>query len=465
MSKRNISRRKFLGEASCAAIGTTTLLNSIMNLGMASALSRPIVKPSGNYKGMVCILLSGGNDSFNMLIPKGAEYSEYATVRSNLAIPQNDIIGLDPNTPGMSLGIHPAMSDIHTLFDQGNVAFLSNVGTLVQPTTKAEILNNTANLPLGLLSHADQAMHWQTSIPQERSNIGWGGRMADILQSMNSSQDVSMSISLSGNNIYQTGNSVTPFTINVDTGAVGVLGYNETDPFHQLMTSGVNSLLNQEYQDVFKQSYANTVKNSIESNENFNESIQNISPFNTSFSDHYFSQSMLMIARSIAAAEALGQERQTFFVQLGGFDTHDGLLEDHDSLLGILNNGLSEFFNALDEINMNDCVTTFTISDFARTLTSNGNGTDHGWGGNALIMGGAVNGKEIYRDYPTLGLDSDLEIGGGGIIIPTTSADEYFAELALWFGVSTFDLPMILPNIGNFYMVGSQDWPIGFMQP
>jgi uncharacterized protein (DUF1501 family) len=463
MSKRKISRRSFIGEASCAAIGTTTLFSSILNLGMANVLASPIQPNTGDYKALVCILLSGGNDSFNMLIPTGGEYSEYATVRSNLAIPQNEILGLNPITPGIQLGIHPDMPEVQQLFQQGKVAFLSNVGTLVEPTTKAQIIDGSVELPVGLLSHADQVMHWQTSFPQERSNIGWGGKMADIIQSMNSNQDISMNISLSGNNIYQSGNETIAYTINSDTGSIGILGYDEPDIFHQLMTSGVNSLLNQQYQDVFKQSYSTVVKNSIESNELFNSAITQVAPFNTTFSDNYVSQSLQMIARSIAAQDDLGMQRQTFFLSIGGWDNHDELINNQSALLTQLSTALNEFYSALDEISMNDSVTTFSISDFARTLTSNGNGTDHGWGGNAMIMGGSVKGQEIYGNYPSLALGNDLEIGGG-IILPTTSADEYFAELALWFGVSQFDLPVILPNIGNFYDVGSGNNPIGFMQ-
>ncbi len=463
MSKRKISRRNFLGEASCAAIGTTTLFSSIFNLGMANALSRPMFRPTGDYKAMVCILLSGGNDSYNMLIPNGDEYAEYSTVRSNQAIPQNDILGLNPLTPGMQLGIHPALTQVKSLFDQGKVAFISNVGTLIEPTTKAQIIDGSVQLPLGLLSHSDQVMHWQTSIPQERTNKGWGGRIADVLQSMNSNENISMNISLSGNNIFQNGNDATAYTINSDSGSIEVIGYDEPDPFHQLMTSGVNSLLEQQYQDVFKQSYASVVKNSIQNSTEFNGAIAQIDPFNTSFSPGYVSQSMRMIARTIAAREILGFERQTFFLSIGGFDNHDELLNNHSALMSTLDAALGEFYSALDELNMNDCVTTFTISDFARTLTSNGNGTDHAWGGNVMVMGGSVNGQEIYGDYPTLALGSDLELGGG-IILPTISADEYFAELALWFGVSPFDLPVILPNIGNFYSVGSGSNPIGFMQ-
>lgn len=464
MSKRKISRRKFLGEASCAAVGTTTLFSSIMNLGMASALSRPMVRPgSGNYKAMVCILLSGGNDSYNMLIPNGAEYSSYSTVRTNLAIPQDEVLGLSPLTPGMSLGLHPAMPRMQQKFQEGKLACIANVGTLVEPTTKQQILNSAVQIPVGLFSHSDQQMQWQTSIPQERTTKGWAGKMADMLQSMNTNQDVSMNISLSGNNIYQSGNTAIPYAINPDNGSIGILGYDAPDVFHQLMTSGVNSLLNQEYQDVFKQSYANVIKNSVDSNARFNAAVGEESPFTTVFSDNYVSNSMQMIARTIAAQEELGMQRQTFFLSVGGWDNHDELLNNQAELLTILDNALGEFYSALDEVNMNDCVTTFTISDFARTMTSNGNGTDHAWGGHCMILGDAVNGQEIYGTYPELALGSNDEVGGG-VYIPTTSVDEYFAELALWFGVSPFDLPVLLPNIGNFYSVGSGANPIGFMQ-
>jgi uncharacterized protein (DUF1501 family) len=462
MSKRNISRRKFLGEASCAAIGTTTLFSSIFNLASANVLARPSIGAGGDYKALVCILLSGGNDSFNMLVPRGAGYNAYALSRSNLALPENDLLTLNPTNTSQELGLHPGMPEIHQMFEDGKVAFLSNVGTLVRPTLKSEVLDGSADLPLGLLSHSDQAMHWQTSVPQERSAEGWGGRLADLLQSMNSTQDISMNISLSGNNIFQSGPNATPYTINSDTGAVGVLGYGETDVFHQLMTSGVNSLLNQQYQDVFKQSYASVVKNSIESNELFNTAVGEAIPFNTTFSDNYVSESLQMIARTIAAREDLGMTRQTFFLNIGGWDNHDELLNNQSELLSQLSTALNEFYSALEELNATDCVTTYTISDFGRALTSNGNGTDHAWGGNAMVLGGAVNGQAIYGTYPELALGSSQEVGGG-IFIPTMSTDEYFAELALWFGVSPFDLPTLLPNIGEFYTPGSGSNPVGFM--
>ena len=193
----------------------------------------------------------------------------------------------------------------------------------------------------------------------------------------------------------------------------------------------------------------------------FNAAVEN-TMVTTPFSNDQLSQRMRMIAQTIAARNDLGVKRQIFFVDIGGFDNHDELINAHAGLMGRVDDALTSFYAATEELGVSDCVTTFTISDFARTLTSNGNGTDHAWGGNAIVMGGAVKGKNMYGNYPVLSLGNDIEIGGG-ILIPTTSADEYFAELALWFGISANDLSQILPNIGNFYDVASSDTPLGFM--
>ncbi len=462
MSNRNLSRRKFIGEASCLAVGSTTVFNSILNLGLANALAG--FGAEDDYRALVCILLSGGNDSYNMLAPtSNADYQDYSNTRSNLALAQNEILGINPLTSdGRTFGVHPAMPEVQSLFEDGDLAFVPNVGTLVEPITKAEYANQQKMIPLGLLSHSDQAMQWMNSFPQDRTAIGWGGKMADLLMDANSNQSISMNISLSGNNIFQSGNKTIEYTINSDVGSTGILGYGEPDLFNQLRTAGINSLLNQEYHNVFKKTYANVIRNAQESNEQFNAAITDVEPFTTVFSDNYVSQSLQMIATTIAAREALGMKKQTFFLTFGGWDHHDELLSNQTEMLGMLSRALNEFNSALGEISAQENVTTFTISDFARTLTSNGNGTDHAWGGNAMVMGGAVKGKEIYGTYPSLALNNNLELGNG-ILIPTTSTDQYFAELALWFGVPKSELPTILPNIGNFYDVASAGNPMGFM--
>lgn len=463
---KHISRRKFIGD-SCAALGYTTLFSSLINLKAmaASAMDNSsLITLGGDYKALVCVLLGGGNDSFNMLIPKGDnEYNEYATTRSNLAIPQNDILQINPNTSdGRVFGLHPTMPDMQQLFESGNLAFLSNVGTLVEPSSKTDILNGIVKTPLGLFSHADQQQQWQTGRPHERTNTGWGGRIADLVQSMNSNQNISMNISLRGSNIFQRGDQIIPYAISND-GSIGINGYGGSGQFNQLKTAALNTMLERDYQDIFKNAYKNTIKTSNDANLEFQTAVDGISDFSTLLPEYNDLAAQLnMVAKTIASRDTLGFSRQIFFVQIGGWDHHDELLVNHSNKLTEVNDALKYFNDVMTELNVNDCVTTFSVSDFARTLTSNGNGTDHAWGGNAFMMGGAVNGKNIYGDYPTLALNSDLNINDS-VIIPTTAADSYMAELALWFGVPASELPTIFPNISNFYDTASGTQPIGFM--
>lgn len=466
-SKQNkYSRRKFLGTASCAAIGSTTFFSTLFNLQAMNAVSQPIGYRSSNanaYRALVCIMLGGGNDSYNMLAPSGTdEYNEYATTRTNQALAQNSILSLDPLTyTEKSLGLHPAMTNCKSMFDQGKLAVISNVGTLVRPTTKADYLNGN-NLPFALFSHSDQDQQWQTSVPQTNSPTGWAGRLADMVQSANMNQDISMNISLSGKNIFQLGDTAAEYSIlPTGNGSIGITGYEGVQAFDQIRTAAVDSLLEKQYQDVFRRTYAETVKASQNTHELFSAAV-GTSNLNTTFSNSELSQRMRMVARTINAREQLGVSRQTFFIRFEGFDNHDELLNNHQALMAALDTAMGEFQAALAEMGLEDSVTTFTISDFARTLVSNGNGTDHAWGGNVLVMGGGVNGQDVYGSYPSLALDTNIELGGG-VIIPQISTDEYFAELALWYGIPKTDLPILFPNIGNFYNVMSSQPPIGFM--
>ncbi len=460
------SRRNFLGTMSCAALGSTTLLSSLMDLKLASAMAASSPYPLNNYKALVCILLAGGNDSYNMLVPRGAgEYAEYAAIRSTLALPQGDLLPITPSTSdGKLYGLHPSMPEVQQLFGDGNLAFVSNVGTLIEPTIKSQVESNTAKLPLGLLSHSDQIQQWQTSIPHQRSALGWGGRMADILQSLNTNQQVSMSISMSGNNLYQSGAATTAYSVDPAEGqGKSIWGYGNTaDGWDMLRTNAVDNLMSQTYQNIFEQTYANTIKDSQAASDMFNAAIGSITPLTSTFSDNGLSSSMEMIAKTISARNALGACRQTFFVVYGGWDHHDEVINNQAAMLAVVSTAMKEFYDATVELGLENDITTFSISDFARTLTSNGNGSDHAWGGNAMVMGGAVNGGDIYGTYPDLYAGNPLDLERG-VLIPTTSADEYFAELALWFGVSPSDLPLIFPNIGNFYSTTSSNPPLGFL--
>lgn len=462
--KHHISRRKFLGQASCAGLGYTTLLSTLVNLKSINAASilNSSIGAGGDYKALVCLSLNGGADSFNMLAPKGnAEWNEYKTTRSNLALPKNEILGLDGTYAGKSLGLHPAMSNMRSMYNSGELSFVSNIGSLINGVTKDDIFNSAAELPLGLFSHADQYMHWQTGIPHDRVAQGWGGKIADMMQAVNSNNNISMNISLSGSNLFQTGNNTIEFSIDAFNGSRIINGYYDNDLFAQLRKEAIDNMVDAYYDDAFKRTYVDIVKVGKEGAEEFNAATEGI-VLDTNFADNYLSQSFHMIAKTIAARETLGMTRQIFFIDYGGWDHHDEVLEAQEEMLAEVDTALAEFNAALKELNLFDCVTTFSTSEFGRTLTSNGNGTDHAWGGNVFVMGGAVNGGNIFGEYPSLELNNNLEIGGG-VLIPTTSVDEYFAELALWYGVPPSELNILFPNIGNFYDVGSGNSPLGIM--
>ncbi len=463
--KHKITRRNFLGTASCAAIGSTTFFSTLFNLQSMSAASWASKRNTNNedYRALVCIMLGGGNDSYNMLVPIDNEhYGQYKAIRSNQALAQNTLLKLAPNSYNeKELGLHPAMPELKSIFDQGKLAVICNVGTLVQPTDKTAY-ENGAQLPFGLFSHADQDKSWQTSVPQTNAPTGWGGRLADMVQSANTNQDISMNISLSGKNVFQLGQQTAEYSIlPTGTGSIGITGYDGPSTFDQIRTGAVKSLMEKQYQDIFKQTYAEIIQASQNTHELFSAAVGN-SNLTTVFSNSDLSQRLKMVARTMKVRQQLGAKRQTFFVRFDGWDHHDELLNNHNAMLGVVSKAMSEFQNALAELNLEDCVTTFTISDFARTLTSNGNGTDHAWGGNVLVMGNQVKGKEIYGSYPDLILNSNIELGGG-VLIPNISTDEYFAELALWYGVSKSDLVSLFPNIGNFYNTLATSPPIGFM--
>ncbi|MEM1205375.1 MAG: DUF1501 domain-containing protein [Acidobacteriota bacterium] len=465
------SRRRFLGQASCTAVGATSLFSSLLNLRSAGALAAPGPAISGrgslpgdDYRALVCLFLAGGNDSFNMLVPRGAaEHAEYAAIRGDLALPAGSLLPISPATgDGRQYGVHPGMPEVQQLFDAGDLAFVANVGSLVEPTTKAGVLDGSAKLPLGLYSHSDQITHWQTGIPDQRVSRGWGGRTADLLRASNTDDTVSMNLSLGGTNVFQSGGRVVPYAIRpTGNGSVGIVGYGGTTPLEQLRTTAINGLLDQQYQNLFMDSFAKTKRGSIDAHLLFSQAIGAAAPLATTFSANPVSQSFRMVARTIAARQALGVRRQTFFILFGGWDHHDEVLQAQGAMLPVVSKGLSELHAALTELGVLNDVVTFTASDFGRTLTSNGRGSDHAWGGNHMVMGGPVAGGEIYGTYPQLYADNDLDTGRGRLI-PTTSCDEYFAELALWLGVAPSDLATVLPNVGRFYTPGSTP-PIGFL--
>ena len=466
-----MKRRQFLRHTSCAAIGTTTLFSSMINMKAvaAAAASNSSIITGNDYKAIVCVLLGGGNDSYNMLLPReGTAYNEYKAARSNNAIDNATMLPLNvQNGDGRAFGLHPSMPHLAKMFNDGRASFITNIGTLVEPTTTDQFYLGSKQLPLGLYSHSDQVKQWQTALPQDRSNKGWVGKMGELIGDMNNNKKLSLNVSLSGTNFIQTGENSVAYTMVPGEGPTGLYEYEDPWEHVQLRNQAVRNIVEAQYNDAFEQTYVNTFKNSLDAFEQykaaFDQTTGTLDMIGFSEDKWRFGQSMKTIADTIVSRTILDQQRQSFFVEFGDWDHHDELLMNHATQLQALDQGLKSFYDALDVLGLSDQVTTFVISEFGRPLVSNGNGTDHAWGGNVFVVGDAVKGQQIFGRYPNLSLGDQQDIGGG-IFLPDTSCDEYFAELAMWFGVTPSDLPTILPNIGNFYDVTSGQQPIGFMK-
>ncbi len=465
---KKISRRHFVGQLSCAAVGYSSIINALTHLKGINALSAASSAMDPEYKALVCLMMSGGNDSFNMLVPMSTkEYGDYQKIRANLAIPKTDLRQIQVgNTPGRTFGVHPNMTNLQKMYNDGTMSFICNVGTLLEPTTKDAFYNETVKLPLGLLSHSDQSQQWQSSLADKRSSVGWGGRLADLIKDMNSSTDISMNISLAGTNLFQTGNETIEFAIDPRYGSLGIEGYrpdNTYDYFNIARTKALDSLIDARYDDPFQKTYMDVIRTSRNGHIHFTDALEGAPLLQTNFSDNDLSQAFKMVARTISAHESLQFKRQIFFIEFPGWDHHDEILQRQGDMLRMVDNALAEFQTALEELKLANQVTTFTMSEFGRTLTSNGNGTDHAWGGHVMVMGGAVNGKKLYGQYPLLSANAPLLVYDS-VMIPTTSVDQYFAELALWMGVPASDLNYLLPNIGHFYDPQSGKNPIGILK-
>jgi uncharacterized protein (DUF1501 family) len=457
----SISRRRFIGQMSCAGISCTPLFSTLLNLSLAGRAAADSLNPGDDYRALVCLFLNGGNDSFNMLAPRsGSAYDEYKTSRQALALTAEELLPLGAaaaNHP--ELGLHPGMPELKALFDQGRAAFVANVGSLVRPITLAEF-RKQLDMPVGLFSHSDQQGQWMTALPDRHHDTGWAGRAADLLRDQNTGTKVSMSISLSGNNLFQSGREVFPYSITPD-GSVGLRSLDPDQGAPPFESIAVRSLLQQQYKSLFEQVYMDTAHGAIDAHEAFSAATRRVD-LKTAFPDTETGKYLRMVARSIGGREALGLQRQTFFVQRGGWDHHSELIKHQKEMLPEISQAVAAFMSALDELHVADQVTLFTASDFGRTLTSNGLGSDHAWGGNHFVVGGAVKGGAIYGKYPSLALKTDIDTGQGRLI-PTLSVDTYSAELARWFGVPDWKLATVFPNLGSFYSTSSGQPPVGFM--
>lgn len=484
------SRRRFI-ECSCKSLAAVTAASYFRRFGMMNAYAQGV----NDYKALVCIFLSGGNDSNNMVIPMdGTGFSDYSAtgVRNNIALTQGQALPIAlANAQGAyasnQFGLHPSLIELQALFNTGKLAVAANVGPLVRPTTRTQYLNRSVQLPTNLFSHSDQQNEWQTSAPNSLSSIGWGGRIADAMQYANAGSQYPMTVSLAGAAPFAVGQQSVPVTL-VPQNAVT----NQTDPNYRkspdvtgvncssgssqsnsttcaARTNAMQNVLTMDTGLSLVQAASDTMNKSFLYSSLLNSARSGAAAFNTSFQfnngntlqNTSFGNQLRQVAEIIQVHQALGVNRQIFFVSIGGFDTHSGQGvtftngngNDQPGLLRQLSQGMNALWSALGEIGMQNNVAIFTLSDFARTLQSNtGGGTDHAWGSHQFVLGGNVLGGDMYGAFPVLKLGSagPNDAGSNGRWIPTSSIDQFGAALASWFGVGTSNLPAIFPNLPNF---------------
>lgn len=459
MNKDPLNRRAFINRAASLALGSSSALATLGRLQLAHAQTAP----AEDYKALVCVFLFGGNDAFNMVVPRStSEYASYAATRQSLAIAQNDLIAITSNQQnGADYGLHPALTDIANLYAQQKLAILGNVGALVEPTSKAAYQAKNVALPPQLFSHNDQQNFLQ-SLQSTIKRNGWAGRAADLMASSNNNPRLSMNISLSGSNLWQAGANVIPYAVNPQgIDSINSLDRNTTqedNAWEYRRVQVYQEILAQSQNHMFARAYAERMTKAWDLSLEVGTALNNITALTTEFpEDNRLATSLKMTANLIAARQSLDVSRQTFFVGVGDFDTHGDQNRRHTVLMEQLNAALKAFYDATVELGIADKVTTFTLSDFGRTLTSNGDGTDHGWGSHHFVMGDAVSGGDIYGTMPDLSIGSNDDMGEGRII-PSSSIDQYAATLATWFGLPGSACGDVFPNLANFNVTD-----LGFM--
>jgi len=413
-----------------------------------------------DYKALVCIFLYGGNDYANTVVPyDDANYNAYSAIRGGgagqtaggIAIARADLAAtaLTPGggqvlTDNLQYALAPQMTGLKGLWDAGKLAVQLNVGPLIQPTTLAQYqsTNRVANpLPPKLFSHNDQQSVWQAN-GTEGSTVGWGGRLGDIALSSNSTNSLLTCISAAGNAVFVAGREALQYQISPG-GAIKINALNS--PLRDALTT----LITRNSTHVLENELAVVTRRSMAMEGIVNGALGGVT-MNTSFgSGNPLANQLKIVARLIGARGALGMKRQVYFVSLGGFDNHDQLMQDHPNLVQRISDAMSAFYAATVELGVASNVTTFTASDFGRTLSSNADGSDHGWGSHHFVMGGAVNGGRFYGTAPHVSIQTDDQVGQGRLL-PSTSVDQFAATLARWFGCSNSELPGILPNVANF---------------
>ena len=433
-----------------AALGTAgPLALNLAAIGEAAAQTTA----AGDYKALVCIYLVGGNDYGNTLIPyDSVNYNAYRQIRGQLAYQQSALPGtvLTPRTalPDVrQMALAPELAPLMPLFNGGQLGLLLNVGPLVQPTTLTQYFNNSVPLPPKLFSHIDQQTYWQ-AVGVQGGVSGWGGRIGDLMLSGNGTS-MFTGMSIDGNALFLSGVNESQFDITA-SGPVMLREVSQPLFGSAACSQALQNLTTQARTNVLENAVTRMMRRGIAGNAQVASALRGVSALKTSFdAGNSLATQLEMVAKLIAARNALGVKRQVFFVSLGGFDNHTMLLEDHPGLLAKVAGAMASFYSATVELGVANQVTSFTASEFGRTLSSNGDGSDHGWGSHHFVLGGAVQGQNFYGTLPATAVNGPDDVGQGRLL-PSTSVDQFAAALAGWFGVSNSELATVLPNIGNF---------------
>lgn len=440
------SRRRFLkvGSKTIAGAGLALGSNPFNTLAFGADTSSASVE---GYRALVCIYLEGGCDGFSLMVPTGSyENRAFAESRGNLAVGYDKLIPLGGGAS--PIGLHQSASVLQPMYDEGRLAMIANVGTLIEPTSVEQYENNAVAIPSQLFSHSDQAIQWQQLQGRGRGVDGWGAKAADYLETFQE-KDYLTSISLAGSNYWQTGATRRPFTLTAD-GALSYNGMNTQERWQQPRADAFERVVNLQRRHVISRAYADLQRRAMSVTAELGQALEsNALLFQDAPEDNPLAAKLGMVAQLIAAQETLGLKRQIFYVTMGGFDVHDNQSKEQPELFAQLANAMSYFQGKMDTLGQSENVTTFTASDFGRSLLSNGDGTDHGWGNHLMAMGGAVDGGQIIGTLPSLDVNGPDSVHRGRIL-PTLSATQYAATLLDWIGLEQHQVNDVLPNLQNF---------------